>query len=144
MRHVYSIVRFVPDPTNGECVNLGLLAGSEDSEEWVLQIVTQRERARRLGGAEVLPGVVGYLEQLTSELETYSAAHADGQLDLLVDRDRLSERWLANLASQQRGVVQFTTPLPVDVESAEAAVELLWDRMIVEPSRRTYPFRRST
>ena len=142
MRHVYSIVRFVPDPANGECVNLGLLAGSEDSEEWVLQIVTQRERVRRLGGAEVLPGVVGFLERLTSELETYSAAHADGQLNLLVDRDRLSERWLANLASQQRGIVQFTTPLPVDVESAEAAVDLLWDQMIVEPSRRTYPFQK--
>ena len=142
MRHVYSIVRFVPNPASGECVNLGLLAGSEDSEEWTLQIVTQRGRARRLGGAEALPGVVSYLERLTQELETYSDAYADGQLDLLATRDRLSEGWLANLASQQRGVVQFTAPLPLDVESADDAVDLLWDRMIVEPSSRTFPFKK--
>ena len=142
MRHVYSIVRFVPNPASGECVNLGLLAGSEDSEEWTLQIVTQRGRARRLGGTEALPGVVSYLERLTQELETYSDAYADGQLDLLATRDRLSEGWLANLASQQRGVVQFTAPLPLDVESADDAVDLLWDRMIVEPSSRTFPFKK--
>ena len=142
MRHVYSIVRFVPDPANGECVNLGLLAGSEDSEEWVLQVVTQRERARRIGGGEALPGVIGYLEGLTSELETYSAAHADGQLGLLADRDRLSEQWLANMAARQRGIVQFSAPQPVDADSAESALELLWDQMIVEPSRRTYPFQK--
>ena len=142
MRHVYSIVRFVPNPANGECVNLGLIAGSEDSAEWVLQTVTQRGRARQLGGVESLPRVVSYLERLTTELEVYSNAHAGGQLELLSERERLSERWLASLAGQQRGIVQFTAPSPVDVESADAAVDLLWDQLIVEPSRRTYRFKK--
>ena len=139
MRHVYSVVRFVPDPAKGECVNLGLLAGSEDSEEWILRTVSQRSRARQLGGSEALPDVVSYLERLAADLETYSEAHAEGQLDLF-ERDALSEEWLANLASEQRGIVQFTAPQPVDVESAEAAVETLWGELIVEPSPRKYPF----
>lgn len=142
MRHVYSIVRFVPNPANGECVNLGLLAGCEDSAEWILQTVTQRGRARQLGGRDALPGVVSYLERLTAELESYSDAYAGGQLELLSDREHLSEQWLASLASQQRGIVQFTAPSPVDVESAEAAVDLLWDQMVVEPSPRTYGFQK--
>ena len=142
MRHIYSIIRFVPDPANGECVNLGLLAGSEDSEEWTLRTVTQRTRARQLGGAEALPGVVSYLERLTAKLEAYSNAHAGGQLSLMVNRDLLSETWLAELASEQRGIIQFSAPQPVDVESAEAAVEMLWDELIVEPSRREFPFKK--
>ena len=141
MRHVYSVVRFVPDPAKGECVNLGLLAGSEDSEEWILQTVAQRGRARQLGGAGALPGVASYLERLAAELEMYSDAHASGQLALLVEREPFSEGWLANLASEQRGIVQFTAPQPVDVESAQAAVEMLWDQLIVEPSPRTYDFK---
>ena len=137
MRHVYSIVRFVPNPANGECVNLGLLAGCEDSEEWILQTLAQRRRARQLGGGDALPGVMSYLERLTAYLEAYTDAYAGSQLELPMDREPLSEQWLASLASRQRGVVQFTEPSPVDVESAEAAVDLLWEQMVVEPSSQT-------
>ena len=140
MRHVYSIVRFVPDPGSGECVNLGLLAGSEDSDEWVLQTVSQRSRARQLDRADVLPGVAGFLERMTAELEDYTEAHAGGQLELLGGAEPLHEDWLIRLAGEQRGVVQFTEPQPVDVASANEAIELLWDELIIEPSRRTYPF----
>lgn len=142
MRHVYSVIRFVPDPANGECVNIGLLAGSEDSDEWTLQTVAQRTRARQLGGIEALPGVVSYLERLATDLEEYSNARLGGQLDFFSDREPLTEGWLANLASEQRGVVQFSAPRPVDVESTEAAVDMLWDHVIVEPSRREFRFKK--
>lgn len=48
MRHVYSIIRYVPNTANGERVNIGLLAGSEATGEWYLQAVTERSRARYL------------------------------------------------------------------------------------------------
>ena len=34
MRFVYSLVRFVPDPARGEFVNVGAIAGSEESSDW--------------------------------------------------------------------------------------------------------------
>ena len=82
----------------------------------------------------------GFLERMTAELEDYTEAHAGGQLELLGGAEPLCEDWLIRLAGEQRGVVQFTEPQPVDVASANEAIELLWDELIIEPSRRTYPF----
>lgn len=138
MRHVYSIVRFVPNPANGECVNLGLIAGSENSAEWVLRTISRQSRASHLGDTDSLRGVMAYLRRLGTELNVYSTTYARGGIAVPANQERLDERWLAELASQQRGIVQFTAPTPVDVDSAEAAVDLLWDHLIVEPSPRSY------
>lgn len=141
MRHVYSIIRYVPNVASGERVNLGLIAGSDDSREWMLSTVDSksRTRARQMGG-EALPGVLEYLEQLTAELERYTAAQAGGQSMLLQNfMEERTELWLNDLANRQRGAVQFSYPLPVDAGSAEAAINLLWDNLIVEREDRRAP-----
>ena len=143
MRHVYSVVRYVPNVANGERVNLGLLAGSEDTGEWSLMTIDHgsRSRARQLGG-EALPEVFGYLEQLTADLERYTEAHAGAQQIFATLDEEITERWLSDLASRQRGVVQFSSPLPVDAASADAAISLLWDDLIVEKERRKSVFQK--
>ena len=143
MRHVYSIVRYVPNVANGERVNLGLLAGSEDTREWSLMMIDHgsRSRARQLGG-EALPEVFGYLEQLTADLERYTEAHAGAQQLFAAPDEEITERWLSELASQQRGVVQFSSPLPVDAASADSAISMLWDDLIVEKERRKSTFQK--
>ena len=141
MRHVYSIIRYVPNVASGERVNLGLIAGSDDSREWMLSTVDNKSRTRaRQLGREALPGVLEYLEQLTAELEHYTAAQAGGQSMLIQDfMEERTERWLNDLAARQRGVVQFSYPLPVDAGSAEDAINLLWDDLIVEREDRLVP-----
>ena len=129
MRHVYSIVRYVPNVASGERVNLGLLAGSEDTGEWTLHAVGQRSRARQLGGdAKALAAVFEYLKRLTADLETRS-----GRTPAAGRRGECSEAWLRDLAGRQRGIVQFSTPLPVDADSAESAIDMLWSDLIVGP-----------
>ena len=115
MRHVYSIVRYVPNTANGERVNIGVLAGSEATGEWALHAVTQRSRARRLGGSEkTRAAVFEYLKRLAAGLEACSARggrHPGG----------CSEAWLRDLADRQLGVVQFSQPLPLEADSTESA-----------------------
>lgn len=144
MRHVYSIIRYVPNVASGERVNLGLIAGSEDTREWMLLTVDHgsRARARQLGGGEALPGVVSYLERLTADLEHYTDVQAGEQRLLIESPEERTERWLSDLADRQRGVVQFSHPLPVDADSAGAAIDLLWDDLIVEREGRKFPFKK--
>jgi hypothetical protein len=46
VRHIYSVVRFVPDPARGEFVNVGAIVGSEESSEWGLRQIENPVRAR--------------------------------------------------------------------------------------------------
>ena len=105
MRHVYSVVRFVPDPAKGESINIGILAGSEDSREWALRTVERKNRARAIDYEKALPGVVAHLELMASRLDVFT----DAQERLLSteDLESISENWLAVLASESRGVLQF-------------------------------------
>ena len=46
MRHVYSMVRFVPDSARGEFINVGANVGSEESSEWQVWQIENPKRAR--------------------------------------------------------------------------------------------------
>lgn len=139
MRHVYSVVRFVPDPARGEAVNVGIIAGADESGEWTLRTVGNYSRARRLDDRELLPGVRERLERLEALVERYT----DAQRPLLSSGppEIVDEQWLAKLSSESANVLQFTWPLPVVAENAEEAIELLWDRLVVESTAKiTLPF----
>ena len=142
MRHIYSLVRYVPDPAKGECVNLGLLAGSDDSSEWELRTVEQRTRARQLGSPELLPLAAQFLERLANDLEQFSESSGQMQLEIGSSDIHFSEEWLRDLANQQRGVIQFTDPQPIDALSAGTAISALWEVLINDPVPRQYSFLR--
>ena len=126
VRHVYSIARYVPNTASGERVNVGLLAGSEASGEWVLRLAADRSRARCLGGSEqTLEAVFAYLRRLAGGID----AGADGG----PQPGTFSEEWLRDLADRQLGVVQFSQPLPAVAAGAEAAIAMLWPDLIVGP-----------
>ena len=136
MRHVYSIVRYVPNVASGERVNLGLLAGSDAARRWALRIVRGQSRARRLGGgANGLSAVFDYLRRLSADIESWSA-HEAGRAPTATDLEECSEAWLRELVDRQRGIVQFSPPLPVDAASAESAISVLWPALIAEPAAR--------
>lgn len=126
MRHVYSIVRYVPNTANGERVNVGLLAGSEATGEWTLRIAADRSRARCLGGSEqTLEAVFEYLRQLAGDIDADPGGKPPAEA--------CSEEWIRDLSARQLGVVQFSQPLPVVAASTEAALSMLWPDLIAGP-----------
>lgn len=138
MKHVYSVVRFVPDPARGEAVNVGIIAGADESGEWVLRIVGNYSRARRLDDRELLPGVRERLDRIEALIERYT----DAQHPLFPSGspETVDEKWLAKLSSESANVLQFTWPLPVVAKNAEEAIDLLWDELVVDPTARRFRF----
>ena len=138
MRHVYSVVRFVPDPARAEAVNIGIIAGSDESGEWALRTVGNYSRARRFDDRNLLPGVRAQLEQIEAGIERFS----DAQQPLLSANplEDVNEHWLAKLSSESANILQFAPPLPVLAESADEALDQLWDELIVDPTARRFRF----
>ncbi|HQZ69273.1 MAG TPA: DUF3037 domain-containing protein [Planctomycetaceae bacterium] len=128
-RYRYSIVRFVPSPTRGEQVNLGMIVGCDATSEWVIDIADQKSRAKKLDDAGIWPQVAAELERLKLRFPT------DDDDALSSSGLEINEEWLAQMAAQSKNVIQYSTPQLVLAEDAESAVAKLWDTFIVESVR---------
>ena len=138
MRHVYSLIRFVPDPARGEFINVGAVAGSEESSDWAVRQVSNPVRARALDSSNALNAVWVFVDQLGKEIDEYQLG-----LDQLFGPEQdLREDWLARLHRDHRNVVQLTYPTPMVAESAEDALDRVFDLLIVDPSQRRHRFRK--
>ena len=138
MRFVYSLVRFVPDPARGEFVNVGAIVGSEESSEWAIRQIENPIRVRALGAPLALDAVWSFIGRVGDEIDTYEES-----LESLFEAETdLSEDWLDRLHNDHRNVVQLSPPTPTVAETAEKALDQVFDLMIVDPTQRRYPFRK--
>ena len=138
MRHVYSVARFVPDPARNEAINIGLIAGADESGEWALRTVGNDSRARRIDDRDLLPSVRAHLARIGALIDRFSDPQ---RLPLPSSApDYVDEGWLIQLSSDSANVLQFTRPLPVIAESAEDAIDQLWEELVVDPASRSFPF----
>lgn len=132
MAYDYSIVRFVPDAARGEAVNLGAVAGSDESGDWEFRAISNFVRARALDDRNALPGALAFISEIEdriASLEMLTPAEAPMSAELLVS-------W----ASEMRNIVQFSAPAPVVAASAAEALDLVFDQLIVDPGRREFRF----
>ena len=128
-RYKYSIVRFVPSPTRGEQVNLGLIVGCDATSEWTMEIVSRKSRAAKLDEAHVLP-------MITAELERLQLRFPSDDDDASVgEGSAINEDWLSLIAAQSQNVIQYSAPQVVLAEDLNAAVGKLWEIFIVENIR---------
>lgn len=130
----YSVIRFVPSPAAGERINLGLLVGSEAKSDWRLEMVQSTSRAAKLDREGVLSGVLGQLQQLRVNLESFVDPDLFRQLE---DSFEPSRTWLDELAREHRNVLQFTVARTVLADSADAAIELLRPLFLFEAQHST-------
>lgn len=138
MRYVYSIVRFVPDPVRGEFVNIGMIVGSEETDEWQLRLVDNMKRARALDGQGILSSVWRYVTELETRLDLFEEAVEASE----EPSERISEKWLEKLWEDFGNVVQLSRPAPLDTDSIIAAFDLLFPQFIIDPESRRYNFQK--
>lgn len=131
-KYQYSIIRFVPSPVRGEFVNLGLIIGSDQTGEWLVEVVSSMRRASRLDDDNVLSMLATELSQLQSTIESYT------EPEMFERTIELSEDWLSDLSRNSRNQLQFSYPNAVVAENVGGAFEKLWGRLIVEslPTKR--------
>ncbi len=130
----FSLIRFVPDPARGEFVNIGAIAGSDEAREWELRLVSNLSRAKALDDRGVLSKAFAY----AAELEDHIAA-----LDLLPETggpEPISAELLRRRAREMKNIVQFSPPAPVVADSAEIALERVFDQLVLDAARKSFPF----
>jgi hypothetical protein len=136
MRHAYSLIRFVPDPARGEFINVGAIVGSEESSEWEVRQIENPVRARWLDEKGTLDAVWSFVDRIGRQIDEY-----EGSLSTLLEpSEELSERWLEELHNSHRNIVQLTPPTPIVAENATEALDRIFDLMLEDPARQTYPF----
>jgi hypothetical protein len=129
----YSVVRFFPSPVRGECINLGLIVGSDERGDWLFETVSSRARANLLDEDRVFPMVAAELERQQAHLQRCQ------EEVLIPDKDEYSpsEQWLQQLALDSNNLLQYSPPQPVLALSAGDALERLWGSFIVEPAKQS-------
>lgn len=140
-RYVYSAVRIVPYPASGEFVNIAVIAGSDETGEWLLKAISNESRVRQFCGPEALAAAHDALSQIGFLLDfqawiTNEQSEED-EREKFVISEEVSEKWLTRLFEQNQRVVQFSSPAPVLATSVESAMELVFPRVTVQPERRT-------
>ena len=134
MSFQFSLIRFVPDPARGEFVNIGAVAGSDEAREWELRLVSNLSRAKALDDRGVLSKAFAY----AAGLEDHIAA-----LDLLPETgapEPISTDMLRRRSAEMQNVVQFSPLAPVAADSAAAALELVFDQLVLDAARKSFPF----
>ena len=134
MKFAYSLIRYVPDPIRGEFVNVGAIAGSEESSDWAVRWVDNPARARRLDEKGSLPGVWEFIDRIARHVDAYEQAIEQPQLE--APEVDVSEEWLRGLHASHRNIVQFSEPRPLLAKDASAALDEIFAELIVDPARR--------
>ena len=134
MRYVYSVIRFVPNPTRGEFVNVGMLAGSEETGEWEVQTISRAGRATSLDSNKSWPIVSQQIAELSATLEEFTRVQED--LTVTPDLPQIGEAWLSQLVDDWANMVQLSRPRPIVAESVDEVFDLLWPKFILESRAR--------
>jgi len=132
MSFQFSLIRFVPDAARGEFVNIGAVAGSDDTGEWELRLVSNLRRAKSLDDRGRLPQALAFAAGLED--------HISGELQLVEPVAPMSKEFLRQSATDLQNLVQLTPPAPVAADSPEQALELIFDQLIQDAGRRSFPF----
>jgi hypothetical protein len=128
--YLYSLVRCRPDPSTGEFVNIGAIAGSPVTGDWSMRQVGDESRVRRIADTTALEVAHSFLARVGRQI--------DENVDLMEDvgQSGLDEPWFQRLYRDHQDVVQLTSPTPILAEDAEQALETLFDRVVIDPSSR--------
>jgi hypothetical protein len=132
-RYLYSLVRCVPNPRTGEFVNYGAIVGDPASGDWSVRWVSNERHVQRLADATVRGAVHSFLSHLSEQVEENRLrAESTGE-------SALDEAWLRDIYDQHRNVVQLSAPSFMIAPHAEEALDIIFNRMIIDPVTETRP-----
>ncbi len=133
MAYFYSTVRFVPDPAAAEFINLGAIVGDDDSQDWALRQISNPKRANAIDLRGTLPAALEFIGRLQERLPT-DEAEATG--------DELSLEALTLLSVEMNNIIQISEPVPVIAPSAEAALDMIFEELVVDPASTQFRFQK--
>ena len=133
MKHIYSLIRFVPDPARGEFINVGAIAGSEESSEWGIRQISNARRARAIGQRDTLSALQAvwyFFDSIGGIIDN----HQDSLEALFPSEIEPSEGWLEALYRDHRNIVQLSQPTPILADNVEDALDRIFQHAILDPA----------
>lgn len=118
-RHLYALIRCVPNTATGEFINIGAIALNPHTGDWAIRRVTDDSHARKLADSRALDVAFGFITDLAATLRTTP--------------EPASEEWLARLHHDHRNIVQLSQPAPIVADSTADALDVVFKAMIVDP-----------
>ncbi|MFI0417633.1 DUF3037 domain-containing protein [Spongiactinospora sp. 9N601] len=132
-KYLYSIVRCLPDPRTGEFVNVGAIAGDPRTGDWAVRRVSNTERIKRFAPNAAIDVTDRFIVRLTSQIaEAREALETSDSLPF-------DEQWLQRLHHDHRNIVQLSPPAPIVANHAEAALDIIFRHMIIDPASQQRP-----
>jgi hypothetical protein len=132
-KYIYSIVRCLPDPRTGEFVNVGAIAGDPLTGDWAVRRVSNTERIKRFAPNAAIDVTDRFIVRITSEIaEAREALETSDSLPL-------DDQWLYRLHHDHRNIVQLSPPTPIIAGYAEAALDIIFKHMIIDPATQQRP-----
>lgn len=133
MGYVFSLIKFVPDPAKGESVNLGAVAGDDESGDWDMRTISKLTRAKSIDDTGALEGALSFL----GDIEGRIAA-----LDVLPGfaPERISAALLERWSADMNNSLQFSEPMPLVAETAAEALDLIFEELVVDPAKKEFRF----
>jgi hypothetical protein len=129
--YFYSTVRFVPDPARGEFINLGAIVGDDESRDWALRQISNLKRANAIDSGGALPAALEFIGRLEETLPVEDAQRS---------RDRISVEQLTRLSAEMNNIIQFSSPAPIVADTAEAALDLIFEELVLDPASMRFRF----
>lgn len=129
MRFVYSVIRYVPDPARGEFVNVGVIAGSDQTGEWeVRRLDDLAASADRLAGDG---STVSAVTEFVDELGLVFAEHrAHGSPVREGPPPVPSEAWLDQVYVDHNNIVQLSEPAAMAADSINHATSHVFEMLV--------------
>lgn len=125
--YLYSIVRYVPDPVRGECLNVGIVVGCRDDSFFGARFLSRRDagRVRRFGAAED----VEFIWDVATDIE---ASTSGAQLGIATEpRGAWNTEAISAASVEWANTIQFSEPRAATGEmNPERLLETLYSRYV--------------
>jgi len=132
-KYTYSTIRFVTNPASGEFVNIGAIVGSDETGEWELRTVENLKRARQIDDHKVFHKVLSVINDVASRIDEY----VDSIEELLPIDYIINEQWLRCFYEDNQNILQLSTPTPMLADGLDHALGMVFDELVVDPTKRT-------
>jgi hypothetical protein len=123
----YWMIRYVPNVARGEFTNIGLVCGA-DGGDWAVSVDTRGIRSSGTLRSD-LRELSGWTRWFRGRIASHSARSLDDGADV-------GAAWIEHLRARQANAVQFSQPSPIEAESAEAAIDLLFPHLVERDVKR--------
>jgi DUF3037 family protein len=132
MTYFFSMLRFVPDPARGEFINIGAIAGDDHAADWEMRLISNLSRARAIDAGALLPRAMAVLGDLQERLTTEDVPEPRAGW--------LSWPELRALSGEMNNLLQLSAPAPVVAGSAQEALDLVFEELVLDPASRRFRF----